>query len=88
MAEVTLADIPLSACAMACHSACWPGMPSFNETVEAARAALAPPRLVLNLAQRSITAGSTTVELPPAELHCWQCLPAGPCEASQPYPHL
>lgn len=68
VAEVTLADIPFVSLRHGLPQRLLAGHASFNETVEAARAALAPPRLVLNLAQRSITAGSTTVELPPAEL--------------------
>lgn len=68
MAEVTLADIPFVSLRHGLPQALLSGHASFNQTVEAARAALAPPQLVLNLAQRSITAGQTTIELPPAEL--------------------
>ena len=68
MAEVTLADIPFVSLRHGLPQALLAGHASFNETVTAARAALAAPRLVLNLARRAITAGETTVELPPAEL--------------------
>lgn len=68
LAEVTLAEIPFVSLRHGLPQALLSGHASFNETVEAARAALAAPQLVLNLAQRSITAGTTTLELPPAEL--------------------
>lgn len=68
LAEVTLADIPFVSLRHGLPQALLSGHASFNETVEAARAALAPPRLVLNLTQRSITAGHTTLDLPPSEL--------------------
>lgn len=68
MAEVTLADIPFVSLRHGLPQALLAGHASFNETVAAARAALAAPRLVLNLARRTITAGETHVELPPAEL--------------------
>lgn len=67
-AEVTLAQIPFVSLRHGLPQALLSGHASFNETVEAARAALAPPQLVLNLAQRCITAGQVTLELPPAEL--------------------
>lgn len=68
LAEVTLAEIPFVSLRHGLPQKLLAGHASFNETVEAARAALAPPQLVLNLAQRSITAGTTMLELPPAEL--------------------
>lgn len=67
-AEVTLADIPFVSLRNDLPHGLLSGHASFNETVQAARAALAPPQLVLNLVQRSITAGTNTLELPPAEL--------------------
>lgn len=68
LAEVTLAEIPFVSLRHGLPQKLLAGHASFNETVEAARAALAPPLLVLNLAQRSMTAGTVTLELPPAEL--------------------
>jgi hypothetical protein len=68
LAEVTLAEIPFVSLRHGLPQALLSGHASFNETVQAARAALAPPQLVLNLPQRSIAAGTTTLELPPAEL--------------------
>jgi CRISPR-associated protein (TIGR02584 family) len=68
LAEVTLADIPFVSLRHGLPQALLSGHASFNDTVEAARAALAPPQLTLNLAQRNITVGTTTVDLPPAEL--------------------
>ncbi len=68
LAEVTLAEIPFVSLRHGLPQALLSGHASFNETVQAARAALAPPQLVLNLLQRRITAGHTTLELPPAEL--------------------
>lgn len=67
-AEVTLADIPFVSLRHGLPQALLSGHASFKETVEAARASLAPPRLQIHLAQRRIVAGTTVVDLPPAEL--------------------
>lgn len=68
MAEVTLADIPFVSLRHGLPQALLAGHASFNETVQAARAALAPPLLELDLRQRRIRAAGIGVELPPAEL--------------------
>jgi CRISPR-associated protein (TIGR02584 family) len=67
-AHVTLADIPFVSLRHGLPQALLSGQASFNETVQAARHALAPPQLVLNLAQRRIHAGGIPIDLPPAEL--------------------
>jgi hypothetical protein len=57
-----------------CQPAPWPatkllaGHASFNDTVAAARAALAPPQLTMNLAPRAFWQAAPEIELPPAEL--------------------
>lgn len=68
MAEVTLAEIPFVSLRHDIPVALLAGHASFNDTVQAARAALAAPSLHIDLAQRRIVAGGVTVELPPAEL--------------------
>lgn len=67
-AEVTLADIPFVSLRHGLPKALLSGQATFNESVQAARASLAPPRLVLNPDRRIVKAGSVTVKLPPAEL--------------------
>jgi len=66
-ATVTLAEIPFVSLR---HSldGLLTGKASFSETVAAAQAALAPPRLEINLRGRYIVAGSKRIALPPAEL--------------------
>lgn len=68
MAEVTLADIPFVSLRHGLPEALLQGRASFNATVAAARAAMAPPQLVLDLQRRRVQAGGQTIELPPAEL--------------------
>lgn len=68
LAEVTLAEIPFVSLRHGLPVALLAGHASFDETVMAARAALAPPALTLDLPGRRILAGDKTVELPPAEL--------------------
>ncbi|GAB4218391.1 MAG: hypothetical protein Fur007_24000 [Rhodoferax sp.] len=68
LAEVTLAQIPFVSLRHGLPSALLTGTASFNDTVQAARAALAPPRLVLDLAHQRIRCGEKTLTLPPAEL--------------------
>lgn len=68
LAQVTLAEIPFVSLRHGLPQALLSGQASFNETVEAARAALAPPRLEIQMGKRRIVAGRTTVDLPPAEL--------------------
>ncbi len=67
-AQVTLADIPFVSLRHGLPTALLAGQASFNDTVAAARAALAPPQLVLDLARQRISAGGREVILPPAEL--------------------
>ena len=86
-AQVTLADIPFVSLRHGLPTALLAGQASFNDTVLAARAALAPPQLVLDLAGQCIYAAGRKVALPPAELallavfarRCMQGL--GPVEA-------
>ncbi len=68
LAQVTLAEIPFVSLRHGLPVALLAGHASFNETVAAANAALAPPQLTLDLRGRRILAGSKVIELPPAEL--------------------
>jgi len=68
MAEVTLAEIPFVSLRHGLPVALLAGHASFNDTVQAARAALAPPKLSVDLPGRRVIAGAAAVELPPAEL--------------------
>ena len=68
MAQVTLAEIPFVSLRHGLPVALLAGHASFNDTVAAARAALAPPQLTIDLHARRILAGDKTIELPPAEL--------------------
>ena len=68
MAQVTLAEIPFVSLRHGLPLALLAGHASFNDTVAAARAALAPPQLVLDLVRRRVNAGGVEVVLPPAEL--------------------
>lgn len=67
-AQVTLAEIPFVSLRHGLPTALLAGQASFNDTVAAARAALAPPHLVLDLPRQRIRAGGREVILPPAEL--------------------
>ena len=67
-AQVTLAEIPFVSLRHGLPTALLAGQASFNDTVAAARAALAPPHLVLDLARQRILAAGREVPLPPAEL--------------------
>ena len=67
-AQVTLADIPFVSLRHGLPTALLAGQASFNDTVAAARAALAPPQLVLDLPRQRIYAAGREVALPPAEL--------------------
>ena len=86
-AQVTLADIPFVSLRHGLPTALLSGQASFNDTVSAARAALAPPELVLDLAGQCIHAAGRNVALPPAELallalFARRCIRAlGPVEA-------
>ncbi len=67
-AQVTLANIPFVSLRHGLPTALLAGHASFNDTVRAAQAALAPPGLVLDTSQQCIYAAGKTVSLPPAEL--------------------
>jgi CRISPR-associated protein (TIGR02584 family) len=67
-AQVTLAEIPFVSLRHGLPSDLLAGKASFNDTVLAARLALAPPKLVLDLARQCIQAGDREVRLAPAEL--------------------
>lgn len=68
MAQVTLAEIPFVSLRHGLPTALLAGQASFNDTVAAARAALAPAQLTLDLARQRILAGGLEIALPPAEL--------------------
>lgn len=68
MAEVTLAEIPFVSLRHGLPQALLSGHASFSDTVAAAQAALAPPSMVVDLAQRHVIAAGKTIALPPAEL--------------------
>ena len=68
MAEITLAEIPFVSLRHGLPRALLQGEASFNDTVEAARLALAPPRLHLNLRERTVQAAGKVFSLPPAEM--------------------
>jgi CRISPR-associated protein (TIGR02584 family) len=68
LAQVTLAEIPFVSLRHGLPVALLAGHASFNETVVAARAALAPPQLTIDLVAKRILAGDKVIEMPPAEL--------------------
>jgi CRISPR-associated protein (TIGR02584 family) len=68
LAQVTLAEIPFVSLRHGLPTALLAGQASFNDTVLAARAALAAPQLLIDLARQCIVAGGREVTLPPAEL--------------------
>jgi len=67
-AQVTLAEIPFVSLRHGLPTALLAGQASFNDTVAAARVALAPAQLTLDLARQRILAGGLEIALPPAEL--------------------
>ncbi|HMW16851.1 MAG TPA: CRISPR-associated ring nuclease Csm6 [Accumulibacter sp.] len=67
-ARVTLAELPFVSLRHGLPEALLSGRASYNETVAAARHALAPKELVIDLANRRVCAASRTFILPPAEL--------------------
>jgi len=67
-AQVTLADLPFVSLRHGLPQALLTGRASYNQTVEAARSALAVPELALDLEARRIKAGGKHFSLPPAEL--------------------
>lgn len=66
-AEVTLATIPYVSLRHGLPAALLSGRASFNDTVAAARTALAPPRLVLDHRRHRIMAGQQRIELTSTE---------------------
>ncbi|MEF8697966.1 MAG: CRISPR-associated ring nuclease Csm6 [Candidatus Accumulibacter sp. UW26] len=67
-AEVTLAELPFVSLRHGLPEALLTGMASYNETVEAARRALAPAALQIDLAARRVRAAGKEFSLPPAQL--------------------
>ncbi len=67
-AEVTLAELPFVSLRHGLPEALLTGRASYNETVEAARHALAPAELQIDLASRQVRAAGKVFPLPPAEL--------------------
>ena len=68
MAEITLAVIPFVSLRHGLPEALLQGQATFNDTVDAARLALAPPRLRLSLKARTVEAAGKNFTLPPAEM--------------------
>jgi CRISPR-associated protein (TIGR02584 family) len=67
-AQITLADLPIVSLRHGLPEALLTGHASYNEAVAAARLALAPPQLTIDLAGRRIRAAGKVFALPPAEL--------------------
>jgi len=67
-AEVTLAEIPFVSLRHGLPSALLAGDASFMDTVQAAREALGPPRLVIDLRHSRVMAGERTLQLQRGEL--------------------
>ena len=67
-AEVTLADIPFVRLRHGLPEALLDGSAGFAQAVAAAQAGLAPPRLVLDLAQQRVQAAGRAIHLAPADL--------------------
>jgi len=67
-ALITLAELPFVSLRHGLPEALLTGHASYNQTVEAARQALAPPELQLDLAARRVRAAGKVFALPPAEL--------------------
>jgi hypothetical protein len=67
-AQVTLAELPFVSLRHGLPEALLTGRASYNETVEAARHALAPAELQIDLAARRVRAAGKVFALPPAEL--------------------
>ena len=67
-ARVTLAEIPFVSLRHGQPEHLLTGHARFSEAVIAARIALGPPALILDLPGRRINAGGRTISLPPAEL--------------------
>ncbi len=67
-AQVTLAELPFVSLRHGLPEALLTGHASYNQSVEAARRALAPPQLQIDLGSRRVRAAGQVFALPPAEL--------------------
>lgn len=67
-ATVTLADIPFVSLRHGLPAPLLAGRAGFNDTVSAARRALAPPELAIDLPNRRVRAAGLTIHVPPAPL--------------------
>lgn len=67
-AVITLAELPFVSLRHGLPEALLTGRASYNQTVEAARSALGPPELIIDLNTRHISAAGKVFPLPPAEL--------------------
>lgn len=68
VARITIAEIPFVSLRHGLPEKLLSGHASFRETVAAARASVAPPRLVIDLTNRRVRAADRVLTLPPAEL--------------------
>lgn len=68
MAEITLAEIPFVCLRHGLPGALLQGAASFSDTVDAARLALTPPRMRLNLKALTVDAAGKVFAIPPAEM--------------------
>ncbi|MCX8521585.1 MAG: CRISPR-associated ring nuclease Csm6 [Rhodoferax sp.] len=84
MAQVTLADIPFVSMRHGLPESLLLGRSSYNETVVAARTALAPPSLVLDLVNRQVQAGTKTFTLPAAEMALYAVFARRLCNGDGP----
>lgn len=67
-ARITLADIPFVSLRQGLPAELLEGTARYSSVVQAARTALEPPRLEIDLNGRTLTASGITFSLPPAEL--------------------
>ena len=85
-AQLTLADLPFVSLRHGLPEALLGGRASYNETVAAARRALAPKELLIDLATRRIRAAGRTFTLPPAELALLSVFARRTLQAKPPLP--
>jgi len=85
-ATVTLADIPFVSLRHGLPEKLLTGRARYSETVAAARKALAPPRLVIDLAGQRIRAGDEMVPLPPRELALYSLFARRAAKGQGPLP--
>jgi CRISPR-associated protein (TIGR02584 family) len=69
-AEITLADIPFVSLRHGLPKSLLEGRATYSQTVSAIKRALAPPKLVIDVASRQIWAGEILIEMPP-QLFSW-----------------